>query len=96
MYGTVARLQVKPGADRQLIDSLKDFEKKKVDGFVSNYLYRMDADAATYYLAVIFNSREAYVANAVSPEQNARYLAMLELLTGPPTWHDGQVVYSHV
>jgi hypothetical protein len=45
-------------------------------------------------MAVVFSSKEAYVKNAESPEQNSRYEAFMELLEGPPEWHDGEVVYS--
>ena len=44
-------------------------------------------------MAVIFDDRASYVANANSPEQNARYLQMVELLEGAPEWHDGEIMY---
>jgi hypothetical protein len=53
----------------------------------------MDADANEFYVAVVFSSKEAYVANANSPEQNARFQAMRALLTSDPEWHDGEIVY---
>lgn len=34
MYGTVARMQAKPGAEQQLLQQLRDFEEAKVPGFV--------------------------------------------------------------
>ena len=54
----------------------------------------MDGDPDEYYMAVIFDSREAYVRNAKSPEQNASYQRMIEFLEADPEWHDGEIVYS--
>jgi hypothetical protein len=44
-------------------------------------------------LATVFTSKEAYLANAGSPEQHQRYLAMRELLAADPDWHDGEIVH---
>lgn len=92
MYGTVARLRVKPGAESQLQQQMKDFEAVKVPGFVTTYVYRMDADPNDYYMAVIFDSKDAYEANAKSPEQDVRYREMLKSLQGEPEWHDGEII----
>jgi hypothetical protein len=54
----------------------------------------MDSDPNEYYLVAVFDSKESYFANANSPEQDARYRKMLDLLTSEPEWHDGEVVYS--
>ena len=97
MYGTVARIRIKPGMEsqfRQLIEEqARPFEAGQVPGFGVSYAYRMDADPNDYYLAVMFESREAYWANAQSPEQDARYRQWLPLLEGEPEWHDGEIVY---
>ncbi|HLJ81133.1 MAG TPA: antibiotic biosynthesis monooxygenase [Ktedonobacterales bacterium] len=92
MYGTVARLRVKQGAEAQLAQQQRDFEALRVSGFIRAYVYQMDADPREYYLVVLFESKEAYWANARSPEQDARYQQMLALLEGQPEWHDGEVV----
>jgi heme-degrading monooxygenase HmoA len=93
MYGTIARYRLKPGAEAQLEEQFRIFQAAKVPGFVGTYVYRMDADPHEYYLAVLFASKEAYMANARSPEQDARYRQMLQLLEEEPEWHDGEVVY---
>ena len=96
MYGTIAHIRVKPGMEdqfRQLIEGqMHAFEAGQVPGFVATYTYRTDADANDYYLAVVFESREAYWANAQSPEQDARYRQWQPLLEGEPEWHDGEIV----
>jgi heme-degrading monooxygenase HmoA len=94
MYGTVARYRLNPGMEGQLIELAREFEAAQVPGFVASYAYRMDADPNDYYLAVVFESREAYVANADSPEQDARYCQSLPLLEREPEWHDGEIVYA--
>ncbi len=91
MYGTVARLRVKPGADAQLAQHLRDFTTLGVSGFVAAYLYTMDANPNERYMVVVFESRAAYVANAESAEQNARYQQMRALLDADPDWHDGEI-----
>lgn len=93
MYGTVARMKAKPGAEAALADQLRAFEEAHVNGAVGSYIYRMDNDPSEYYLAVIFTSKETYVANANSPEQDVRYRQLLSLLEGAPEWHDGEIVY---
>jgi quinol monooxygenase YgiN len=61
---------------------------------VGTWVYQLDADPDEYLLAVAFESREAYQANAASPEQDARYQQMRALLQADPEWHDGEIVYS--
>jgi hypothetical protein len=52
----------------------------------------MDADPQEYYLAVVFENKEAYWANAQSPEQHTRFEQMMALLEGEPEWHDGEII----
>jgi heme-degrading monooxygenase HmoA len=95
MYGTVAFLRFKPGLDRRVQDVFSDLQAENIPGVVFEQVYRTDADARAYVMVVGFASREAYRANAASPEQHARYLAFRELLTADPEWHDGEIVYSY-
>ncbi len=92
MYGTVARLHIKPGAEAQLGEELKSYETLKIPGYVNTYMYKMDSDPNDYYMAVIFENKEAYTANAESPEQDARYREMLKSLASEPEWHDGEII----
>jgi quinol monooxygenase YgiN len=94
MYGTVARMRAKPGAETQLAEQMRLFAEAHIEGVVSSYVYQMDSDPTEYYLAVVFTSKETYVANANSPEQDARYRRLLEHLAGPPEWHDGEIVFE--
>ncbi len=95
MYGTVARFRLIPGSEAQLLEGVREFEAARVPGYVAHYIYRMDADPQVYYLAVAFESKEAYAANANSPAQHARYLKLRDLLETDPEWHDGEIAYTH-
>lgn len=93
MYGTVARLHLKPGMEEQL-RALSDLESQlQIPGFVAQYVYRMDTDPNEMYLVVIFDSKASYTANAASAEQDARYRQMRAMLDAEPEWHDGELVY---
>ena len=95
MYGTIGRMRAKPGTEGRLQAEMERFEEARVPGALAVYVYRMDADPQEYYLAVIFADRAAYRANAESPEQNARFQALMALMAGEPEWHDGEIVAAH-
>ncbi len=92
MYGTVARLRLKPGMEAQMRAFNEEENALGIPGYLAMYVYRMDQDPNEYYMAVIFESKDAYVANANSPDQHQRYLRVLEMLEGEPEWHDGEIV----
>ena len=92
MYGTVARMRVKPGMEERLRQVGRE-AAQTIPSLVFEHVYRLDADPNEYFLVVAFASKEAYVANANSPEQHADYERMLTLLEGEPEWHDGEIVY---
>jgi quinol monooxygenase YgiN len=95
MYGTVARMHVKPGMGAQLEElDRQEAEMGNIAGYVGEVVYQMDAEPDVYYLAVIFESKAAYDANATSPEQNERYEQFRALLVEDPEWHDGEIVRS--
>jgi hypothetical protein len=72
----------------------KEFEATPAPGFVFQHVYQTDADPDALFLAVAFESKQAYVANAGSPEQQDRYRRYRELLAAEPEWHDGVIVDS--
>jgi quinol monooxygenase YgiN len=93
MYGTVAKLQVKPGGLEGFQRNM-EMQSKAIQGSLAQYVYRMDDDPSILYLAVVFESKEAYFKNANSPEQNERYEGMMQWLTTEPEWHDGEVIFD--
>lgn len=90
MYGTIARIKIDPTKIEEL--------KKLGDtmgippGQVARYVYQMDSDPGEIYLVAVFESKEAYWANAQSPEQHARFMQLRALSLGDPEWHDGAIV----
>ena len=94
MYGTVARMRLKSGAEAAMQAMSKEYEGVTIPGSIATYIYRMDADPNEYYMATVWESKDAYLANANSPEQHARYLKMVEMLDGAPEWHDGEIVQA--
>jgi antibiotic biosynthesis monooxygenase (ABM) superfamily enzyme len=93
MYGTVARMRLKPGAEQRMMELSRE-EETLIPGFLFQHVYRLDSGNNEYILVVAFDSRESYVANANSPEQHQRYLEYRELLEADPEWQDGEIIYS--
>ena len=91
MYGTVARLTIKPGKLEELRQLSREMSSQ-IAGVVSEYVFRTDANPNELYLVVLFESEQAYRANAASPEQHARYEQYRALLAAEPEWHDGHVI----
>jgi quinol monooxygenase YgiN len=94
MYGTVARIRVKPGAEAQLRQVSAEIGVGRAPGQVAVLVYQMDRDSRDFILVAVFESKEAYFANANSPEQNERFMQLMQLLEREPEWNDGEVVYS--
>lgn len=93
MYGTIAKLRIKPGMEADLKRISRE-ANAEIPGFIFQYVYRLDADPQDLYLVVGFESEEAYRLNAESPEQHARYETYRALLESDPEWHDGEIVFS--
>lgn len=94
MYGTVARLQLKPAMEANLKEEMAKYPGLEIPGFFSTMLYRMDRNANECYVAVAFKDKESYLANARDPKQDERYQRMRTLLSADPEWHDGAIVWS--
>jgi quinol monooxygenase YgiN len=94
MYGTIARIRVKPGKESEL-RQLGQAMSQQILGLVFEHVYRTDADPHELYLVVAFESQQAYRDNAESPEQNERYEAFRALLDADPEWHDGEIIDSY-
>lgn len=94
MYGTIAKVTVKP----EKIDELRALAARleMAPGQLARYVYQMDANPQEYMLVAVFENREAYRANAASPAQHERFMELRALLTADPEWHDGEIVDSAV
>ena len=95
MYGSIAKLQVKPG----MFDALQEWgssgEPSAIPGYISQYVFQTNANSNVLYVVVIFTDKASYEANAHSPLQNERYAEMRTMLDADPEWQDGAVIYSH-
>lgn len=94
MYGTVARMKFKPGGAQKFREMIEQqgAQQRTPPGAVGLYLYQMDKDPNEFYMAVMFESKEAYVANASSPQQHEQYLQYRQFLESEPEWHDGEII----
>jgi quinol monooxygenase YgiN len=90
MYGTIARVKIDPAK----VEDLKALGRRigVAPGQIARYVYQMDANPGELFLVVVFESREAYWANARSPEQNQRFQEMRALMLADPEWHDGEII----
>ncbi|MEA2514447.1 MAG: hypothetical protein QOF01_1688 [Thermomicrobiales bacterium] len=87
-------MRLKPGAEAEL-ERLNRQDTPKIAGIVFEYVYRLDSNPDEVMLVVGFESKEAYQANANSPEQAERYEEYRALMAAEPEWNDGEIVYAH-
>jgi quinol monooxygenase YgiN len=92
MYGTLARARVKPGKADEVARLFE--EMGRPEGSIAVSVLRTDADPDQLFIGGVFESREAYQRNAASPEQDARFRRLRELLVADPEWHDGEVIFA--
>ena len=100
MYGTIALLKPKEGQVENLNTLFEEWwneRRPKVKGAISSTIYRNEKNPAELMVAVVFDSKENYQANAADPEQNEWYQKMAALLEGEPRWIDGDILaHKHV
>lgn len=92
-YGTVARTRVKPGKQDELLALMRSYDDLDIPGMKFAMMYQSDEDPEVYWMAVAFESKEAYHANANDPVQNERYAKQAALMAEEPQWHDGEIVH---
>ena len=96
MYGTVARMRVKPGKEAEFLADARAEEEVRIPGYIGMLVYRMDRVLNEYMVAVVFTDEDSYFRNADSPEQEARYYRMREFLEADPEWYDGEIVRAWI
>ncbi len=97
MYGTVFRMRALPGKEQELLALGERWTRElgsRTPGYVGEYVYRLDTNPREFIGAVLFESREAYMANANSPEQDRWYQDFRALLESDPEWNDGEIVFA--
>jgi len=92
-YGSIFKLQVKPGHEEELLKIFNDQDRP--DGMVAWFV--MNPDEKDQWIGVaVFENQEAYVANANRPEQHESFLKMMEHLESEPTWTDGSYILREI
>ncbi len=90
MYGTIAKMKVLPGME----ESLKNMGQQQPPGIVFEHIFKLDSGNNEYMMVAGFESKEAYQANAESPEMHEMYLEYRKFLAADPEWHDGEIIQS--
>jgi quinol monooxygenase YgiN len=95
MYGTVARMQIKPGkeeAARALHEEWPREHQPQATGFIANYVLKSERVPGEWLVLAIFDSEDNYRKNAADPVQHRQYEAMRALRERDPEWNDGEIV----
>jgi heme-degrading monooxygenase HmoA len=94
MYGTIARFILKPGTAEDFGKVAMAQESATIAGYRDTRVYHSNTNPNECWVVVAFESKEAYDANANSPEQHERYLGLARFFAEDPQWHDGEIVYD--
>ena len=92
MFGTIARVRVRPDNREKLREVLEGEEQVAVPGFISSHLMFPEGREEEAYLVVFFDDRDSYMKNADDPAQDERYQRFRVLLEEDPEWIDGEWV----
>jgi len=92
MFGTVAKMKLKPGSYEKMQDLMKGFEERPVKGFLFNAIYRSQLDPDEVWLVVGFEDEATYRANAADPQTDQMAQQYQQMMAAPPEWHDGEIV----
>jgi quinol monooxygenase YgiN len=94
MYGTVARMKVKPGELEQLQKTMQDWGDvdPKAAGAIATYLYRLDDDPNELITVVLFKDKKTYMDNADDPRTDEWFQRVRAHLEADPEWNDGEII----
>ncbi len=93
MYGTVARIKIKPGTIDQFSAVSDEMTADSGHGEVALMVFQSSNNPDELYLVAVFEDEEKYYANADRPETDASFRKMAQHFAEDPQWHDGEVVY---
>ena len=93
MYGTIATMNVKKGHEDKLISVFNNTDK--AEGQIAWLL--MNPDNQDEWIGVaVFESKQAHIDNANSPETNKMYEIVIQHLETEPTWTDGNFLITNI
>ena len=100
MYGTIGIFKVQSGQEEAAAAYFNSWwadRAPNVEGARGGSLHRNGVNPSEFILSVVFDSKEAYEANASSPEQDRWFQGLRALLAGDPRWMDGEVLgHNHL
>lgn len=97
MFGSIFLMRPKPGQEDAVVALFDRWDRErrpKIKGARAGHLYRNAQNPAELMAAVVFDSRDSYVANAGDPEQDRWYRELVALLEVEPRFIDGEVLRS--
>jgi quinol monooxygenase YgiN len=89
MWGTIAKMKLKPGAGpflRAQFHSMRNAER--MPGWLFTHLFESDTDPNELWMVAMFTDKEAYRRNAESPGQHQVFLLIRSCLEEDVEWHD--------
>jgi hypothetical protein len=92
MYGTVGRLQIKPGRLDDLKRYIQQFETTL--GVLAASLVGKDGSTSDYTWTIVWTDKAAHDAANSRPDALAEYQRLLDMLAQDPEWHSGEIVYG--
>ena len=95
MYGTIGIFKIQPGSEDAAVEYSNNWWRDRAPnakGAVAGSLHRNASNPSEFILSVVFESKEAYEANAADPEQDKWYQGLRALLSADPRWMDGDVL----
>lgn len=88
MFGSVFRMEAKPGEKASAIDALMD-DTRKPKGMKAAYIFETGGEE--FWGVAVFEDEATYQANANDPEQDKEYQRLRQHLVADPEWHDGAI-----
>ncbi len=95
MYGTMFRMQPKPGMEQAVLDLFKPDLHDRVShivGLRQSYLLKSASHPGELVCLAVFEDEEKYKRNSNDPQQDQWYRELRALLQADPDWNDGVVI----
>jgi hypothetical protein len=97
MYGTIFRMKVISGKERELLAAFEKWErerKPKVAGAIASLVLKSDQVPGEFLGVAVFKDKKSYTTNAKDPEQDKWYRQLRLLLQSDPEWNDGEYIFG--
>lgn len=92
MYGSVGRIQIKPGRVSDLKRYIQGVDGKP--GVLAMTLVGKDGSTSDYCWIIVWSDKVAHDAFGGRAEFPAEYQHLLELSAKDPDWHSGEIVFA--